>query len=239
LLREVARGYAVVSVDYRPAPGVPFPAPLVDAKTAIRWVKAHASQFGLRADRVFVAGSSAGGHLAAMVALTAGEFEPTDLPPELAEQNSRVVGAFLEVGPLDLSALSREANTWGPGLVAQFLGCPAPSLERLVTCTEAAMAAASPINYVTRDDPPVYLGYGALDRLVPPTTNAYPLARQYARLGVGRHAAVDEVSHLGHNLDIDGVNVTKLRAFLDEICAVAPARVVTNRGATRVENGRS
>src|SRR5258705_120223 len=82
---------AVVSVDYRLAPAVRFPVPLQDAKTAIRWVKAHAAQYHLRADQVLAAGASAGGHLASMVAVTPGLFEPTNLPPELAAQTSRVV----------------------------------------------------------------------------------------------------------------------------------------------------
>ncbi len=223
LLREVPKGFAVVSADYRLAPAVQFPVPLEDAKTAVRWVKAHAAQFHLRADMVFVAGSSAGGHLAAMVAVTAGTFEPSGLPPDLAAQSSRVVGAFVEVGPLDLSALSEEAGTWGPGLVAQLLGCTEPSAEEPVPCDDAQKSAASPITYVTPDDPPMYLGYGSLDQLVPPSTNAYELAHAYARVGLRHRVAVDEVPHLGHNLDIDGVNVARLGAFLDGIRDRAPA----------------
>jgi acetyl esterase/lipase len=219
LLREVRDGYAVASVDYRLAPAAQFPAPLEDAKRAVRWVKAHAAQFHVRRDKVFVAGSSAGGHLAAMVALTAGAFEPTGLPPDLAAQSSRVVGAFVEVGPLDLSALSEVAVPLGPDVVAQLLGCPQPSAEEPVPCSDAQKAAASPVAYVTPDDPPMYLGYGSLDLLVPPSTNAYELAHAYAQVGLGHRVAVDEVSHLGHNIDIEGVNVTRLGAFLDGVRA--------------------
>ena len=186
ILREVQRGYAVVSVDYRLAPAVQFPVPLQDAKTAVRWVKAHAPQYRLRADRVFVAGESAGGHLAAMVAVTPGVFEPTNLPPELAAQTSRVVGAVSLVGLLDLNTISREADTWGPGIVAALLGCPDPTATLAVTCSEDAMTEASPINYVSVDDPPIYLGYGDLDSLVPPSTNGLRMATRYAAAGKGR-----------------------------------------------------
>jgi acetyl esterase/lipase len=217
LLRQVARGYAVVSADYRLAPAVTFPVPLQDAKTAIRWVKAHAAEYNFRADKVFVAGASAGGHLAAMVALTPGLFEPTDLPADLAKQNSRVVGAMSEVGPLDLAALNERVGTWGPGLVAQFLGCPAPAPDEPAPCTADQMAAASPTTYVTRSAPPMFLGYGSLDALVPPDVNAYPLARRFTALRLGRNAAVDEVPHQGHNLDVDGINVTRLEAWFDAI----------------------
>ena len=137
LLREVLHGYAVVSVDYRLAPMVQFPVPLQDAKTSIRWVKAHAAEYRLRADDVFAAGASAGGHIAAMVAVAPGLFEPTDLPPELAAEDSRVVGAVLEVGPLNLNALGHEADPshWGRDLVAKLLGCPAALADQPVTCS--------------------------------------------------------------------------------------------------------
>jgi acetyl esterase/lipase len=215
ILREVGRGYAVASVEYRLAPRVVFPVPLQDAKTAVRWVKAHAQEFGLRADMVFATGASAGGHLAAMVATTPGRFEPTDLSPELAAQDSRVAGAVSLVGPLDLNALGQEVGTWGPPLVSTFLGCPAPGANQPATCSAAAMAAASPINYVTPDDPPIYLSYGMQDELVTASANGLAMAVDYAQLGRRIEARYDLAQHQGHNVDIDGTNVTMLDQFLD------------------------
>jgi acetyl esterase/lipase len=219
ILREVPRGYAIVSVDYRLAPAVRFPVPLEDAKTAVRWVKAHAREYHLRADQVMAAGASAGGHLAAMVAVTPGRFEPTGLPPELAKQSSRVVGAVSFVGLLDLGAASGEEGSFGPGIVAALLGCPDPTPEVFVTCSEDAMAAASPVNYVGRNAPPIYLGYGDLDTLVRPGTNGHVMATRYAELGKAHQAPFDQVETQGHTIDIAGVNVTKLDAFVDGVRA--------------------
>ncbi len=65
----IAAGCAVLSVEYRLAPENPFPVPIFDCLTAIRWVVDHASQHGLDASRVVVMGDSAGGALAASCAL--------------------------------------------------------------------------------------------------------------------------------------------------------------------------
>lgn len=70
-----ARGYVTASIDYRLVGEARFPAALEDAKCAMRWMRANAGEIGLDPDRLGVAGGSAGGYLAAMIASTPGLFE--------------------------------------------------------------------------------------------------------------------------------------------------------------------
>jgi acetyl esterase len=85
ICRELATrvGAVVVSVDYRLAPEHPFPEPLADAYAAIEWATAHADAFGGDPERVGVGGTSAGGNLAAAVALLAREHDGPDLAAQL------------------------------------------------------------------------------------------------------------------------------------------------------------
>ena len=65
-------GYTVASISYRFSGVAKFPAQLHDCKGAVRWLRAHAVKYGYNPKRVFVAGASAGGHLAALMATTSG-----------------------------------------------------------------------------------------------------------------------------------------------------------------------
>jgi acetyl esterase/lipase len=75
LYRLASQGWVCVSANYRLSPAATFPDHLVDVKRVIAWVRQHADEYGADPTTVFVAGSSAGGHLATMAALTAGDPE--------------------------------------------------------------------------------------------------------------------------------------------------------------------
>lgn len=78
LYQLAARGWVCVSANYRLAPAHQYPSSHVDAKRVIAWVRAHVAEYGGDPGTVIVSGSSAGGHLATMVALTPNdpEFQP-------------------------------------------------------------------------------------------------------------------------------------------------------------------
>ena len=78
LYRLANQGWVCISANYRLSPGATFPDHLVDVKKVIAWVRAQGHEYGADATVIFVAGSSAGGHLASMVALTPNDavFQP-------------------------------------------------------------------------------------------------------------------------------------------------------------------
>jgi acetyl esterase/lipase len=78
LYRLASQGWVCVSANYRLLPAARFPAPLIDVKKVIAWVREHGREYGADPTAVFLAGSSAGGHLASLAALTPNDpvFQP-------------------------------------------------------------------------------------------------------------------------------------------------------------------
>ncbi|MGY1625161.1 alpha/beta hydrolase fold domain-containing protein [Geodermatophilus sp. SYSU D00965] len=162
----VDAGLAVATIDYRHALEAPFPAQLHDAKAAVRYLRAHARELGISTERIGVWGESAGGHIAALLGLTAHR-------PDL-EGAHGVVGPSSAVdvvvdwyGPADLATMPRATP---PPEVAVKLPpeLQVPPEDQLTRGLEgAALADASPITHVTADAPPFLLVHGTEDWLVP------------------------------------------------------------------------
>ena len=98
------KGYAVVSVNYRLSGHAVFPAQIEDCKAALRWVRANAKVYNLNPERIGVWGSSAGGHLAALLG-TSGEVEALEGKGGNAKQSSRVQCAVDFFGPTDFAKM--------------------------------------------------------------------------------------------------------------------------------------
>jgi len=77
-IRMAERGYAAATVSYRLSPEAPYPAAIHDVKAALRWMRAHAAQYGIDPQRIAVGGGSAGGQIASLVGVTGGieRFDP-------------------------------------------------------------------------------------------------------------------------------------------------------------------
>ena len=151
---EFARkGYVVASANYRTSNAVPFPAPLLDVKAAIRFLRAHAAEYCIDPNRIAVMGESAGGTLASLAGVTGDlpEFEQGDWPGV-----SSAVQAVVDFyGLTDMSTLpdhSEDANV-ADWTMAAFLGGVTP--EKL--------DQTSAVNYVSRDTPPFMILHGSAD----------------------------------------------------------------------------
>ena len=176
-----ARGVATIAVDYRLSRRARFPAQIEDVKTAIRWVRSVAPEYGVDARRIGLWGASAGGHLAALAALTGdGQFTPEGSP--YLAHSSQVQAAVDGYGPTDF--LQMDAHRPPPGTPSddpETLPLPRPDLrsadpdsyESLLlgapigTCPEL-VRHANPIAYVHSGAPPFLILHGLSDMTVAP-----------------------------------------------------------------------
>lgn len=155
--------YVVATIDYRLTTVAKWPAQIHDCKAAIRYLKTNAAKFHLDPDRIGVWGSSAGGHLAALLGTTAGigELEGND---SVDASVTRVACVVDFCGPSDLRTVHEGLNGLMaiqiPNLVTQLLGEPAAR-------NPEAAKAASPIAYISADDPPILIVHGTADPVVP------------------------------------------------------------------------
>jgi acetyl esterase/lipase len=165
--RMTERGYAVASINYRLSWEARFPAQIEDCKAAIRWLRANASRYNLDADRIGVWGSSAGGHLAALVG-TSGDVRELEGSLGNNDRSSRVQAVIDWYGPSDFLKMQSESLSCGvidhnspASPESLLLGCP------IQICPDRSRRA-SPVTYATADDPPFLIMHGTADCLVPP-----------------------------------------------------------------------
>ena len=165
-VRIVDEGYAVASIDYRLTKVAPFPAQIEDCKAAVRWLRANAAKYNLDPNRIGVWGFSAGGHLAALLG-TSGGVPELEGGGDNLNVSSRVQAVLAVAAPIDflrlyhdLSAAPTEKT---PKLLAEIrMLMGGPIEEHKTTAIQA-----SPLQYVSKDDPPFLIIHGEEDRTVP------------------------------------------------------------------------
>jgi acetyl esterase/lipase len=183
-VREAERGYIVAKVSFRPDEKAPFPAQIEDVKAALRWLRAHATEYQIDPNRIGVWGIGPGGHLAVLLGTT-DESAPFEVSTVANAQFSGRVQAVVDwYGEVDFTQIETDQH------YARYLGCAA------LDCPDVA-AAANATSYVTADDPPLLIMHGANDKGVPlPTVQDLYLALRNAGVD-SRLTIVDGVAHGG------------------------------------------
>lgn len=161
LLRHMAaQGWVGFNVNYRLSPAATFPDHLVDVKRGLAWIREHADEYGIDPDFVCVTGGSAGGHLTALVALTAGD---RSLQPGFEDADTSVAAAVPFYGVYDFTphgAFGADAE-----IFRRFLE---PFIMKAFVAEEPERyAEASPIHRVHADAPPFFVIHGDRDTLAP------------------------------------------------------------------------
>jgi acetyl esterase/lipase len=148
-LQWLWQGYAMASINYRLVQTALWPAQIEDCKAAIRWLRAHAADYGYDPARIGVVGESAGGHLVAMLGTTSGKHV-YDVGENL-NYSSDVTSVVDLFGVNDL--------TQSPADAATLLGQKDKD-------NQESMRAASPVTYVHQGEPPMLIVQGTDDKLV-------------------------------------------------------------------------
>src|SRR3954451_24887817 len=201
-------GFAVAGVCTRSSGQDRFPAQVHDVRAAIRWLRAHAGERGLDADRVAIMGGSSGGWRAAMAGLTA---DRPELVGEVGQTggSSRVQAVVDLYGPTDFLQMDAQML---PGACATFnelmglTDChddPGSPESRLmgfpIQSRPHEVGAAKPCTHVSTDAPPFFLAHGQLDALVPHGQSEQLFG---ALAAVGAEATFFSVPGIGHDKGI-------------------------------------
>lgn len=210
--------YAGASIGYRLTDEAIWPAQIHDCKAALRWLKKHAEEYGYDADRIALFGISAGGHLVSLLGTSGGVKELEGTLGETSVETPRLRCVINFCGPANFltfpgkGSIINENDVNGP--IAKLFGGPMKDHLDLAK-------AASPISYVTADDPPFLHIHGTKDELVP-----YAQAQEFdaALEQAGVSSTLLTGTNGGHVFYSEEL-VARLRAFLAKHLLDQPAEV--------------
>lgn len=154
-----ANGWVCFNVNYRLSPGATWPDHIEDLKYAVTWIREHASEYGVDPSFIACTGGSAGGHLTAMMGLTANDpeyqrgFEDADTSVQAAIP---IYGVFDFTNRLGSSLRTFRETLLEPWIMKSFFEEAPEEYER-----------ASPLNRIHADAPPFLIVHGGRDTLAP------------------------------------------------------------------------
>lgn len=203
LLTLTSKGYAIASIDYRLSGTAPYPAQSDDILAAFEWLKIHGHQYHINTNTMIMAGESAGGHLAALAALSLSALQ----------QAPSLKGIIVYYGATNLNTILAQTT------YAKY-SVRTEALEKLLggTLEEKAKLAyeASPINYIDDNAPPLLIFHGVQDTQMP-INQAHELVESY--LEHHRPVQFHVINHANHadKQFYSAGNLKRVTDFLESI----------------------
>ena len=154
--RLARNGWVCVAVSYPLVPEATFPEPIIALKRALVWMRSEGAAYGIDPEFIAVTGGSAGGHLAALLALTG---ERPEYQPGFETADTSVQASVPIYGIYDLLNRNGTRDEWP--IVARGL------MKALKRDAEDRYRAASPLDQVHSEAPPFLVVHGAADAVVP------------------------------------------------------------------------
>jgi acetyl esterase/lipase len=196
--QALAKGYAVVSINYRLSSEAKFPAQIFDAKAAVRYIRANAAKYDFDPARIIALGFSAGGYLAALLGTSGDVPELEDLSMGNAGQSSRINAAVVQAAPIDFLEMDRQHrllkhhplffNTTEDGPESKLIG-------GLISKFPEKCRAANPMTYIKDDNPPFYIQYSKNDAAIPYLQGI--MLGEYLKAVIGERKVVIDISETG------------------------------------------
>jgi len=185
-------GYTTFVINHRAAPRFSYPDPIEDAQRAVRYVRHHAADFGVRKDRIGALGGSSGGHLVLMLGLLEAGGDPGSGDPLLRE-SANVQCVVARAAPSNF--LADDQTSYG------FLRCRPPAEHDASSDEYRIHREASPITHVSSDAPPIFLMHGDSDDVVDPNQS---IAMHQALVDAGARTDLMMVPGGGHGARFSG-----------------------------------
>jgi acetyl esterase/lipase len=217
----LAHGYAVVSVNHRPASEALFPAQIKDVKAAIRWLRANGKQYGLSTSKIGVWGSSSGGHLVALLGTTGSVKEFDDASLGNPEESSSVQAVVDVSGPINFLTMDEQLEKAGfTGFTkhSEASGPESNLVGKSILAVPDLVKAANPETYIRKDASPMLLEYGAKDNSVPVKQATDFADKLQAAIGQDKVSVVvfPEGGHGGGEAFNARENINTIFSFLDK-----------------------
>ena len=191
LLSHLAeRGWVCVSIDYRVSPRHTWPDHIVDVKRALAWIRENIAEYGGDPDFIAITGGSAGGHLAALAALTP---DDPQYQPGFEDADTSVVAAVPIYGRYDWFTTKGSGRKEFIAFLQKFV------VKKRFADNRQVYVDASPIKRLRPDAPPFFILHGEDDSIIPvPEGRAFADAIRDASTSVVAYA---EIPHAQHAFD--------------------------------------